>query len=596
MISEKRSRASKWQIAATILGQLLWFAPKSLNQTDSELMTYIGVTRHPRQREFYPAINGFSLSKESVLGQGLLRFSAEAQNSKDLSATWSVSQGAVISTGLFAAPKVVRSQQVTITGTSKEDPGKSAQARKAATPPAPPLPHPLPPLPGTCGPPPYKCSRTDLLPAPLPTTPEVGNLVGAGTCVNDPDFGSKVCRITDSTTSTSTVVSGYGGDGDRNEFNTDSTKLFVEPVNGGIFPMNFDPVTMKATRMYGGWGLKVSSPAWSHVNKDVFYGVTTNPNTAKYLKYDTSGPTIPTPSVVADFTGANCFNGTTPAFVFSAGVSNDDQIFVLGFSDSGGQGGAGAKYVAAYKVGSGCRILNTRTGVISGDWGPTGTVPNWVAMTDADGILLHSLAMSKDGAYVNIVAHPPSCPTCASNGNYFWQMATLNVGQPSGNLGGHITEGYTHWINGAGQTGQFQSRLFTTPGARTTIIPVRKLPTGLVPPFDLHASWNTADPLDTNPFCLTEYKAAHPIPNVAWYKEIMCVSPVNGTVWRFAHTFDTNKSHRFNDLDAIGALSQDGRFYMWSSDWMGTLGSELGSPTCRIGKDCRGDVFVVELK
>jgi hypothetical protein len=451
-----------------------------------------------------------------------------------------------------------------------------------------------------CGPPLYLCSRTDKLSAPIPTAPNMGNLVGAGMCVNDPDFASKVCRITDSTTNPSTMVSGYGGDGDRNEFNTDSTKLFVESVNGPVYPMNFDPATMAATRMYGGWGLSISSPAWSHTNKDVFYGVAVGPNTAKYLKYDTSGGSIPTPTVAADFTGANCFNGTTPAFVFSAGVSNDDQIFVLGFSDSGGQGGDGAKYVAAYKVGSGCRMLNTVTGVISGDWGPTGAVPNWTAMTDSDGILLHSLAMSKDGAWISIVAHVPSCPTCGTNGNYFWQMATTNVVQPSGNLGGHITEGFTHWINGAGTIGQFQSRLYSDPGVRTGIIPTQNFPP-LTYPYDLHVGWNNVDTNDTYPFCGTEYQPQSlTVPNVAWYKEIFCVSPIDGTVWRFAHTFDTSLSLRFSDTDAIGTVSQDGRFYMWSSDWMGTLGSENGVASCTVGgpvngAGCRGDVFIVNL-
>ena len=434
--------------------------------------------------------------------------------------------------------------------------------------------------------------------APEPTAPNVGNLVGAGTCFNDPDFGSKVCRLTDSTTigGAPSLVSGYGGDGDRNEFNADSTKLFVESVNGPVYPMNFDPVNMITTRMYGSWGLNVASPAWSHVNKDVFYAIATGPNTAKYLKYDTSGGSIPAPTVAADFSGAKCFGSNAPAFIFSGGVSNDDSVFVAGFSDNGGQGGAGAKYVVAYTAGLGCRMLNVATGIVSGDWGPTGAVPNWVAMTDSDGILLHSLAMSKDGAYVNIVAHVPSCPTCGTNGDYFWQMATLNVVQPSGNLGGHITEGFSHWINGAGQTGQFQSRLFTSPASRTAVIPVPSIPSGLVPVYDLHIGWNNVDANDTYPFCYSQYTVNNPVPDVAWYKEIMCASPVDGTVWRFAHTFDTNKSHRFNDLDAIGTVSQDGRFFMWSSDWMGTLGSESGASTCTVGVDCRGDVFVVELK
>jgi hypothetical protein len=528
----------------------------------------------------------------SASSRGTLRLPAGVQNAKDVIVTWSVSNGAINGPESFAVPQLMTSRQVMVTAVGKEDPSESTQATQALTPPGRPLHRP----PNTRGQAPYKCSRTDLLPAPLLGTPKVGNLVGAGRCIRDPDFGSRVCRITDSTTNPRTMVSGYGGDGDRNEFNTDSTKLFVESVNGPVYPMNFDPVTMTATRMYGSWRLSVV-PTWSHVDKDVFYGIAATPFGTSYLKYDTSSPSVPTPTRVADFKTANCLGtGFTAAYVFNGGVSSDDTIFIAGFSSRGGQGGSGAKYVVAYKVGSGCRMLNTATGIVSGDWGPTGVVPNWVAMTGPDGILLHSLAISKDGAYVNIVAHPPSCPTCASNGNYFWKIATLNVVQPTGNLGGHITEGYTHWINGAGQTGQLQSRLFASPGTRTAIIPVQNLPPGLVPPYDLHVSWNTADRLDTNPFCLSEYNTAKPVPNVAWYKEILCVSPVTGTVWRFAHTFHTGSSHRFSDLDAIGTLSQDGRFFMWSSDWMGTLGSESGSPTCVIGKDCRGDVFVVELK
>ena len=78
--------------------------------------------------------------------------------------------------------------------------------------------------------------------------------------------------------------------------------------------------------------------------------------------------------------------------------------------------------------------------------------------------------------------------------------------------------------------------------------------------------------------------------------EILAVSPGSGTVTRLAHTFGTGQSQRFTTKYAIGSVSQDGKFFLLSSDWMGTLGSESGAPTCTIGTDCRGDVFVVELK
>ncbi|MGC2541496.1 MAG: hypothetical protein WA372_09855, partial [Candidatus Sulfotelmatobacter sp.] len=82
-----------------------------------------------------------------------------------------------------------------------------------------------------------------------------------------------------------------------------------------------------------------------------------------------------------------------------------------------------------------------------------------------------------------------------------------------------------------------------------------------------------------------------------WYNEIIAVA-ADGTdkTWRFGHTFITTKSQRFSTSYAIGSVSQDGKFFMFSSDWMGTLGSESGGKACTIGSDCRGDVFVIELR
>ena len=74
------------------------------------------------------------------------------------------------------------------------------------------------------------------------------------------------------------------------------------------------------------------------------------------------------------------------------------------------------------------------------------------------------------------------------------------------------------------------------------------------------------------------------------------MSPVTGQTWRFAHTFDSSSSAFFSVANAIGSISQDGRFFAWASDWMGTLGSTSGASACTLNSNCRGDVFVVELK
>jgi hypothetical protein len=446
---------------------------------------------------------------------------------------------------------------------------------------------------GNCGPPTYNCSRSDLAPAPAPTPPNVGNLTGAGSCFNDPDFGSKVCRLTDNVTAGcgSTCIAGDGGSGDTNPFNLDSTKLLYGNVGGTTFPMNFDPATMAATRMYGTWSLNNFSGTWSHLDKDILYGITARGGA--YISYDTSSPTIPTPTTVADFKTPGCLGtGFTVTWNTDGGVSYDGLTFSSGFSNSGGQGGAGALYVGVITQ-YGCQVLNTSTGVITSNGAmPSGTVANWAVMTDADGFTLHNVKMARSGIYITISPTDSSCVPCQGN-EFFWQVGTVNV--TKSRRGAHFTNGYTHFVNGSGsQQGNFNTRLFSTTAVQTPIIP--SIPAGIVSVFDTHLGWANVDPGDTNPFCWTSYTTNVPVPQVAWYNEVACTDPNSGQTYRFAHTFITAKSHRFNDLQAIGAVSQDGRFFMWSSDWMGTLGSESGASTCTVGVNCRGDVFVVELQ
>jgi hypothetical protein len=82
-----------------------------------------------------------------------------------------------------------------------------------------------------------------------------------------------------------------------------------------------------------------------------------------------------------------------------------------------------------------------------------------------------------------------------------------------------------------------------------------------------------------------------------WYDEILGVAADgSGKVWRFAHSFITGRSQSFATKYGIGSVSQDGRFFLFSSDWMGTLGSQSQAAACSVAKDCRGDVFVVELQ
>lgn len=450
---------------------------------------------------------------------------------------------------------------------------------------------------GTCGPPAYSCARTDLNPAPLPSTvPNMGNLIGASRVATDPDFGSRIARITDASMNTGTqnltFEAGFGGSADANVWNTDSSLLYVQDVFGGIYPLSFDPASMQVSRLYAQsfpqtGGMRIGAGgSWSRSDPNVLYSFETRtPSISRYDFTDRNSP--PQASGLVDFSAAaNCLPaGFQPIWRGIGGVSRGDSVFAVAYSNTGTQGSG--VYVAAYKVGSGCTVYNTQTGSVSGSWGSTGIV------NTPDRYTIHNVKISKDGNWVVIVG--TTCFTTNCNGPYFWQIGTTNVVTCQQGCSGHWTEGNFTWVNnnGSPSLGQYQKRPFANASLMQTVIAT--LPTTLQIPFDQHPSWNNADNNDSYPFLTSTYSPATGS-WAPWYNEILAISPTTGVVSRFAHTFATRASQRFSTKYAIGSVSQDGRFFVFSSDWMGTLGSESGASTCTVGTDCRGDAFVVELK
>ncbi len=451
----------------------------------------------------------------------------------------------------------------------------------------------------TCGPPNYSCSRTDDAVVPLSTVPNVGNLTGANMVVTDPEFGNSIVRVTDVDTAPNqknvTFVAASGGSSNANTWNVDSSLIFVQDTNATGYPMTFDSSSMQAARMYvssfpstGGMTVAAGYFSWSRVNPNYLYVL----SGTKIMFYDfTNRQVAPSAQLLYDFTSsANCLPpGFTPTWQDFGGVSEGDTAFAVGFSNTGFQGTG--TYTAIYTAGKGCTLVNTRTGQITSDWGETGS------MSTSDRFTLHDAFITKSGGWAILGSTNCLASTCGK-GPYFWQVGTTTVtvcGPPHTTqlCGGHWTAGYSHWANNdQDPIGQYHSRLFDDLNAYAPIISV--LPSGLFSPLDQHPSWNNVNPDDSLPFISSTWTTATPI-TTAWQNEILGVSPTTGTVWRFAHDFITAQSQRFDDKEAIGQVSQDGRFFMFSSDWMGTLGSESGSSTCTIGRNCRGDVFVVQL-
>jgi hypothetical protein len=114
--------------------------------------------------------------------------------------------------------------------------------------------------------------------------------------------------------------------------------------------------------------------------------------------------------------------------------------------------------------------------------------------------------------------------------------------------------------------------------------------------YDKHLSWNNVDKNDTYPACFSNYRDDNPItPATAlkvvgpWENEINCVEMdgKGSKIWRFAHHYSTAKNGFWST--PRGNVSQDGRFFVFTSDWEDTLGKGPSG-------NYRSDVFVVELK
>jgi hypothetical protein len=427
----------------------------------------------------------------------------------------------------------------------------------------------------------------------------VGGLSGANSIVSDPDFGSRIVRVTDANTNPAatnvnmTFVTTSSGSADDNLWNVDSTLFTVQDTWADTYVYSFNSSTLQASRLYVSSfpatnGLMLSSSGnWSRVNSNLLY---TNAGTS-YYKYDfTDRTNPPSPQLLYDFTSSpNCLPaGFTATWYTKGGVSGDDTVFAMAYSNTGDQGTG--VYAVVYKVGSGCSLLNTQTGQVSGDWGANGTI------NIADRWTIHNVKLSKDGNWLIIESTTCMSARCTAE-PYFWQVGTTTVNScgQGGSCSGHFTEGYSHWVNNDNSPMSNQvERAFAQP---TSVINLtNSFPQGITSPFDQHQSWNNVDAADSLPFFAVTWSPTTPFP-APWYNEIIAVAADgSGKTWRFAHDFTSTRSQRFSTEWGIGTISQDGRFFIFSSDWMGQLGSESGNAACTIGTDCRGDVFIVELK
>lgn len=430
-------------------------------------------------------------------------------------------------------------------------------------------------LPGAgCAQGPY-CARTDRKIEPYPETPPA--IGPAGSIITDPTFGSRILRVTDP----GSDPKGAGrslfspSSAEQNTWNKNSTMFYVVTSGGSFQLYDFDPANVKAhvARTPNlGWG---PEPQFSYGKANILYGV--NRLAADIEQYDTG-----TGKVSDVFRPSKCVKlaARDSAQLIAASVDDSRFMTVLG------PGQDNNYLVLVYDRTQGCRWFNPTTGAIGGDWGPKGTI------TSPDRFPIHNARMAKSGKFLYVTRGGGGSP---GHRWVVWEIDTLNVTVCSMACSGHHVLGYSHILGSSGLVHPMDvvSRPLDHLAEYTSII------SGLSPSkgdwYDSHFSWNNVDPDDSAPLCFSVYRMKNPdtpgTPPLVigpWENEIDCAATRGESkVWRFAHTYSTARNGFWST--PRGNVSQDGRFYMFTSDWEDQLGK---------GPDgkYRSDVFVVELK
>lgn len=299
---------------------------------------------------------------------------------------------------------------------------------------------------------------------------------------------------------------------------------------------------------------------------------------------------LPNPSQVA-IEGPNCspyhnsLDGCTPFNVYIGTARGKE--FLQNTKGSVG----GSKYVQSTALNAGSRQPpETRTA----------------------GFNVHGAHISRDGSYISV--YPQETQTI-----FFWRPGTTQVNTClfiADACGGHMAIGYSHLVNAPNDYDMAEViiRPLSNPAKYTEL--VRPLPKP--PQFTgSHWTWNDDNPSDTMPACGSFYAGGsaqgdgtqnlltNPFMRVtrAYDLEIVCVATTGPSrVWRFAHA---RSAEAANDSPSSpswfwgtprGNVSQDGKFYMFTSNWDWSLGNQRGSTGCPSSGQCRADVFIVELK
>jgi hypothetical protein len=410
----------------------------------------------------------------------------------------------------------------------------------------------------------------------------------AGFHFTDTTYGSRMVRVTDAKTRPDRPDREYHtpSSAETNTWAKDNLKFYIEGGGGEVIPYTFDPVTMNTARMgntsspSGGLVLTLrASPSFSYVDPDVIYGFPIGTRIFSKFTFSTGlTQQLHDPSTCVSTLTSAAGGG-------DISISGDDQR-LLGYF--GGTIQDTQNFVYVFDRTLGCRWLQTDTGQVGGQWGPTGTI------SFPERFLMHNARISKDGQFVRI-----SRSTCVGTSTcsviFIWDLNTLNVVSCSTSTvpwcGGHQVTGYGTLINmsGIGDGAQWSIRPLNNVSNRINLtVPLLNPPFPKFYSVDSHPSWNNVQANNSQPFAASVFRLDHSAITRPWDEEIIAIrtDTAQFTTWRFG--FHRSRALTFHAFPK-GNISQDGRFFMFNSDWEGTVVTATSPSRC-----C--DAFIIELK
>ncbi len=424
--------------------------------------------------------------------------------------------------------------------------------------------------------------------ATLDKLPKIAN---AGSSVTDPDFGTKILRVTDGNVLPNDPNASFvtSANGNVSEWSADSTKFWLSSLHGAFVFYNFDATHFTATPMKDPtdptkfFNFRDFGPQFSYSNPHVIYGTTVS--TTKHLieKYDTETHTYTTVVDIDSITPTQ-FKGWT-GYMNAVWVDYTDRYFGVFIPASDG-------LVMVYdSVTQKTSILDMYNSTYKAYDSET-----FVPLNTLLGYQIHGMFLDRTGRYVLIGADlyspkrgPVSTPTVSNI--WVWDSQSGTVRFENNGLG-HEGIGFGQDVTFGGtqaccDSDGWETHSFFAPESPDAYFgPVPGKPDRWE--HDGHPSWNN-NRSDMKVPIIQEVFVEIPkdLPSRALDDEIVAVATDGSNrIWRFSHTWDIYDGSFWTQPRSN--VSQNGKYTLFSSNWMKTLGKDSDGNN-------RVDTFIVEL-